>query len=253
MILEFLFILFCGLCFGSFITCASYRLPLDQEIIRKPSFCPKCETRLGFKDLWPVLSWAATGGACRYCKAKIHWRYPLIEIVTAGIFALIYLRYGFTIPTLVLSLFAVALLVMIVADFEHYIIPDEVHWALIPLALCYHYLTNTPPEDVVGGFVFGLGLGLSLHYGYRFFRKKEGLGFGDVKFLAVAGLWLGTLPFVPFLLYSGLFGVVTGVIWKKAGRGAIFPFGPSLAMALFLCVAYPEVVKAFWDIGNFLK
>src|SRR5690349_13929322 len=107
MIFEFLFVLFCGLAFGSFITCASYRLPLDQDIIRKPSYCPKCNTKLGFKDLWPVASWVLSKGKCRYCAAKIHWRYPVIELVTAGVFVLIYLRYGFSPPTLFLSLFAV--------------------------------------------------------------------------------------------------------------------------------------------------
>ncbi len=253
MTLELLFILFCGLCFGSFVTCASYRLPLNQDVVRQPSYCPKCEAKLGFKDLWPVASWVSSGGKCRHCAAKIHWRYPAIELITAGVFALIYLRYGFTVHTLLLSLFAVALLVMIVADFEHYIIPDEVHWVLVPLGAAYHFAIGTPPEDVVYGLLLGGGLGLSLLYGYRHLRKKEGLGWGDVKFFAVAGLWLGVFAFVPFLFYSGLFGVVTGLVWKKAGRGAIFPFGPSLAMALFVCTAYPESVKWFWDIGKYLQ
>ena len=107
--------------------------------------------------------------------------------------------------------------------------------------------------QVVGGLVAGLTLGLALHYGYRHLRKMEGLGFGDVKFLAVAGLWLGLQSIVPFLFFSGLLGVGTGMLWRLLGRGAVFPFGPALAVAMFLCVAYPELALHFWDMYSFLK
>jgi leader peptidase (prepilin peptidase)/N-methyltransferase len=146
----------------------------------------------------------------------------------------------------------VALLVMIVADLEQYIIPDEVHYTLIPLGFAYHYVIGTAWSDVAGGFLIGGGIGLLLHYGYRILRKKDGLGFGDVKFLAVAGLWLGMLPIVPFLFFSGLLGVVFGLAWRALGKGPIFPFGPALAVSLFLCVAFPELPNQFWNIGEML-
>jgi len=121
------------------------------------------------------------------------------------------------------------------------------------LAIAYHALVGTPAEIPVSGFLLGAGIGLTLHYGYRFLRKKEGLGFGDVKFLAVAGLWLGVKPIVPFLFFSGLFGVVLGLVWRALGRGPIFPFGPALALAMFLCVAVPQFSNIFWNIGEFVK
>lgn len=250
--IETFFVLFFGLVFGSFVTCASYRLPLDQDVVKNPSYCPKCNTRLGFRDLWPVLSWCASKGKCRHCSAPVHWRYPLIEIVTAAAFYFIYMRYGLTVPGVALAMMAVALLIMIVADLEHYIIPDQVHIALLPLALVWHYAANTPPLEPLYGFLAGLGLGMLLHHGYRFVRKKEGLGFGDVKFFAVAGLWLTLTPFVPFLFFSGLLGVAMGLLWRALGRGAVFPFGPSLALSLFLCVAYPELPALFWRMGGLL-
>jgi Flp pilus assembly protein protease CpaA len=150
-------------------------------------------------------------------------------------------------------LLAVVLLIMIVADLEHYIIPDSVHVVLLPLGFAYHYFHVSKPSEVLGGLGLGLALGLSLHYGYFYLRKKHGLGFGDVKFLAVAGFWLGMAPIVPFLFYAGLFGVFTGILWRTLNRGAVFPFGPALAVSLFMCIAYPEIPAQFWGLYSFMK
>jgi leader peptidase (prepilin peptidase)/N-methyltransferase len=253
MTLELLCVLFCGLVFGSFITCASYRLPLEQDIIKKPSYCPSCNAKLGFKDLWPLFSWLISCGICRYCKARIPARYPIIEIVTALVFWLIYARYGITLQALFIMLLAVALLILIVADLEHFIIPDQIHIFLLPLGLAYHFVIGTDPLMVLYGFLAGASIGLALHHGYRILRKKEGLGYGDVKFFAVVGVWLSVFPLVPFLFFSGLFGVVFGLIWRLLGNGEYFPFGPALAVSLFMGVIYPEWFAAFWNVGTYIS
>lgn len=242
-----------GLVFGSFISLVSYRLPLGEDMLIKPSRCPKCEAKLGFFDLFPVLSWLTSLGRCRHCGVRVSVRYPLTELATGGVFLLIYSYHGLTPAAFMLAAMAVSLLVMIVVDIEHYIIPDSVHVLLVPLGIAYHYAMLTDPAQVFGGLALGAGIGLSLHYGYRHLRKKEGLGFGDVKFFAVAGLWLGFKPIVPFLFYSGLLGVATGLLWRMMRRGEIFPFGPALAVALFTCVAFPEIPNLFWSMGNILK
>ncbi len=194
-----LFTLFCGLVFGSFVTCASYRLPRGEDVALKASRCTRCEAKLGFKDLWPVLSWLISKGQCRHCGTRVSVRYPVIELVTAVLFLLIYSQYGLTAQGILLALMSVALLIMIIVDLEHYIIPDEIHYALLPLGLIWHFVIGTPPLDVAEGLLIGLVIGLTLRYGYRVLRRKEGLGFGDVKFFAVAGLWLTPCPIVPFL------------------------------------------------------
>ena len=237
--IEFLLVIVAGLAFGSFITCASYRLPLEIDIVKKPSFCPSCSNRLGFKDLFPVFSWVFSSGKCRYCAAKISIRYPLIEIITAAIFVGIYLRYGFTLPAFLLAGMAVCLMIMIVADLEHYIIPDVVHILLAPLAIAYRFATETFSTDILWSFGLMTGLALALHYGYSALRGRAMLGFGDVKFFAVAGLWLNLTAIPVFLLLAGIFGVVFGTIWQKVlGKGKVFPFGPALATALFICVMF---------------
>lgn len=251
--LEILFTAFAGLSFGSFITLASFRLPQDENITTKPSRCPTCSARLGFKDLWPVLSWVMAGGKCRHCKSKVSIRYPIIELVTMALFLMLYAMYGLTAKAIVLALMVVALMIMIVADLEFFIIPDAVHLALAPLAFAYYWVSGLPFSDMASGFILGAGIGLSLHHGYRIIRHKEGLGFGDVKFLAIAGLWLGIKPLVPFLFFAGLFGTITGLVWRALKLGHIFPFGPSLAASLFVCVAFPNCVNLFWNIGQFVK
>lgn len=243
-------VLFCGLAFGSFVTLASYRLPRGEDIVVKPSRCPLCEAKLGFWDLWPVLSWVLSAGKCRHCSAPVSARYPLTELATGAMFLWLFVCFGATSLMLTYALLWVVLMVMIVVDLEHYLIPDEVHMALLPLGLYYHFVMSTPHELVVTGFLVGAGTGLSLHYGYRFLRRKEGLGFGDVKFLALAGLWLGVVPFVPFLFFSGVFGVILGLVWRALGKGAVFPFGPALAAALFLCVTGDRYTKLFWNMGE---
>lgn len=248
-----LFVLLSGLAFGSFVTLASYRLPRGEDIVVKPSRCTSCDARLTFGDLWPVLSWILTEGKCQHCGAKVSIRYPLIELATGGMWLALWMQYGMTAQFGILAALWVVLMIMIVVDLEHYMIPDSVHIVMLPLGLAYHYVIGTTPEEVMMGFLIGAGLGLSLHHGYRLLRRKEGLGFGDVKFLAMAGLWLGVLPMVPFLFFAGLLGVVLGLVWRAIGQGPIFPFGPALAVSLFACLVCPPAANLFWYIGEFAR
>lgn len=245
---ELLFILAIGLAFGSFVTCVSYRLPRGEDIVKKPSYCPPCGAVLGFKDLWPVFSWLVFRGKCTHCRAPVSIRYPLTEIATSLLFLLVYLQFGLTLVTLVLCMMVVALMIMIVVDLEHYIMPDSVHVVLIPLAIAYHYLMRSPWQDVAISTLAMTLLALLLHYGYSALRGRVMLGFGDVKFFAVAGLWLGMWLMVPFLFISGVLGVLLGLSWRMMGKGEVFPFGPALAASLFICVVYPENVNILFYI-----
>lgn len=246
--MELFLVIFVGLCFGSFITMASYRLPRDKSIIMPCSRCPKCDNALTGRDLVPVLSWLISHGKCRHCKNHISVRYPLIEIVTAAVFAFIYSQFGLGLEAIIIALFSVALLIMIFADLETKIIPDEIHIALLILGVIYHWQLATPLMNVIGCVIFAGGLGLVLHYGYYFIRKRHGLGFGDVKFLFVVGLWLASPhQFAAFIFYSGVLGVITGIIWQFISKDPRFPFGPSLAISLFILVVWPASSQLFWN------
>ena len=252
-IIEILFILAAGLTFGSFVTLASYRLPLGEDIVVKPSRCPKCETKLRFLDLWPVLSWALNRGKCRHCQAPISVRYPLTELATAAMFLLLYYHYGITVQAVLLAVLWVVLMIMIVVDLEHYIIPDLVHYVLLPLGIFYQLAIGTTSADMLHGFLLAGGIGLSLHYGYRYLRHKEGLGFGDVKFFAVAGIWLGFKGVMPFLFIAGVLGVMTGGLWLLLKKGPVFPFGPAIALSLYICVTFHDLANLFWNIGEYIR
>ncbi len=140
-------------------------------------------------------------------------------------------------------------MIMIVADLEHFIIPDCVHVILLPLACAYHYINNTLNPDILWGFLLMTGLALLLHYGYSKFRGRTMLGYGDVKFFAIVGVWLDFSAIPVFLLISGILGILLGLLWRAIGKGAVFPFGPALAIALFICVIYPDAS----NIMNFVK
>ncbi len=234
--IEILLTLMVGACAGSFVTMASHRLPHGKDIVFKSSHCPHCETTLGLGDLVPIFSWVFLRGRCRYCGAVISPRYPLIEVATACMFLLVYLRFGITEDALIVALLAVLLMILVVIDLEYLIIPDGLQIALFLLGFAYRLFLEPSWEAGVIGGTTGLALGLALHYGYLYFRKLDALGMGDVKFFLVAGWWLGPGALVVMLAMAGLMGTVMGLLWGAGGRGQKFPFGPALAAALFICV-----------------
>lgn len=244
-------LLLTGLAFGSFVTLVSYRLPRGEPICGGRSRCPECKATLGVPALFPLFSWLWQRGKCRYCRAPIGLRYPLTELTQALLFLMVYAAYGLSWQALVLALLSVALLVMVVVDFEWYIIPDEVQVACAVLAVAFHWLGGTPFTDVLLGVGMGTLIGFSLRFGYGFVMRKEGLGWGDVKFLIVAGLWMASITdWPPFLFYAGIWGVVTAVIWRALGKGARFPFGPALAASLLMALLTPSSTLFFWTIDR---
>ena len=244
---------FIGACFGSFISLLSYRLPRDLPVAAVHSRCPACQRTLGIQDLIPILSWAWQRGRCRACKTEISWRYPAIELLTAVGFLWVFHLTGVQWQLLTLLGLLVCLLTLIVADLEHYIIPDEIQIAMLALGMAHLFITHAPLPDHITGMLIGGGTGLALRYGFLYLRNKDGLGMGDVKFLAVSGLWLGPPPLLPYLFYAGILGVITAIIWRMLGRGERYPFGPSLAISLWLCVLFPALSDAFWQLPHRLS
>jgi prepilin signal peptidase PulO-like enzyme (type II secretory pathway) len=252
-VLEGAYALALGGCVGSFVTLASHRLPRGEDIVLKPSRCTSCDTALHAPDLVPVLSWCVRKGRCRHCGAKVSARYPLTEIATALLFLLVQQQFGLSWIALVMALLVTVLMILIVIDLEHQIIPDSLQIALLALAIAYHLLRHDGWLNPLCGAALGLGLGLALRYGYLYLRKLDALGMGDVKFLCVAGLWLGAGAFALMLFFAGVIGTLMGVGWKLAGRGPRFPFGPALAAALFTCVCWRDALSSFaWTRAFYL-
>lgn len=237
-----------GLVFGSFATMASHRLVHGGSFYTR-SKCPKCRHKLGINDLIPLFSYLFQSGKCRYCKKKISIRYPITELVTGAAFFVIAARYGdLPIFAVLLCAISLALIIMIVTDFEAYIIPDQIQLALLILGVLFSYYKGFGLLQVIFMPIILLVFALILKYGFKVFMRKDGLGLGDVKFFAVSGLYL-TPEFVSsFFFLSGIIGVLTAIVWKLMKKGDVFPFGPSLAMALYLLIVFPKTM----NVSNYL-
>ena len=239
--LSIIIIAIMGACFGSFITAASYRLPREEDAIAGASKCPKCGSKLKVLDLIPILSWFFSGGKCRYCKVKISPRYVITEIITTLLFVFLVLKFGLTVKFIIFALLTVALLIMIISDFETYIMPDSTTIAALVLAAAYHYFNADLWQDFLLGFAACLLVALLLRYGFYLITKREGLGMGDVKFLPVAGLWIGQSSLPLYFIIAGLTGIITAIIWRVVYKKIEYPFGPALAIAMYVMALFPQI------------
>lgn len=245
---------FLGAAIGSFLTLVTHRLPLEQGIVVKGSHCPKCGNTLKPWDLVPILSWIFWRGRCRQCKVPVSIRYPLTELACALGAVLLVFHFGLTLQALALIGLWWCIVAIVLTDLEHYIILDEVQIAGALFGVLYVYATNVPWIDALYAAIAGVAVGLALKYGFLLACKKDGLGMGDVKFLGVAGIWLtDAANFIPFLFYSGILGILSGLLWRVLTKSERFPFGPALAFALWLCVLFPQLPNGFWQLYGVLR
>jgi prepilin signal peptidase PulO-like enzyme (type II secretory pathway) len=232
-----------GAVFGSFAAMASYRL-IHHKSFFGYSKCDHCKHRLGFKDLIPIFSYLIQNAKCRYCKKHISPRNIITELLCTFGFMLIGINHHNDMFLLCLfSLMTTALAIMIIVDFEHYIIPDEIQIALAVLGIFYAHYEHHHLLEVFLMPAFSFLIGYTLMKSFKYLMKKDGLGFGDVKFFAVVGLYFNIEQLSVFFFISGIIGVCTAIVWRILGRGETFPFGPSLAMALYTILMFPGVEK----------
>ena len=234
-----------GLAFGSFLNVCIYRLPLGISVVSPRSACPKCKQPIALYDNVPVLSWLILRGRCRHCKARITPRYLLIELLTGALFVACYAAFGLTVSTLKYCSFAFLLLGLIFTDAETKLLPDKL--TLPGFALGIVFSLTVPVNDLASQFLpamvnlpfssdvsarllslldslLGAAVGASFIYGagaiYLRWRGMEGMGFGDVKLMAMVGAFLGTKLTILTIFTASLAGSVFGlttvlVVWLK--------------------------------------
>lgn len=249
------FIIFIGLCFGSFASLIVYRLPRKGKIAIDRSRCPHCNKIISWWQNIPVFSFLLLRGQCAHCKHKISWRYPLIEVLMASLFFLAYLKFGLTWTLLEILIFIFGLVTVSFIDFDHYILPDVFTLSGIVIGLIGAALN---PERALAPALWGVFIGGGslwlIAYLYWVFRKQEGLGGGDIKLIAWIGAVLGW-PAVPFVIFSGsLLGSVAGLLVafrKKEGLKAVIPFGPFLAIGALLYLFVGREL-GLWYVNFFL-
>ncbi len=261
----YLFIFLLGLCIGSFLNVVIYRTEEEKSFIKGRSFCPNCKHNLNWKDLFPVFSYLLLGGECRYCKAKISWQYPAVEISTAIIFLLISLQATSYKLQAILNLvfwfyIASVLIVIFVYDLKHYLIPDNVLFPAIVIAFIYKVFVNLSFSNwnLIENWKLGIGNSFSIlnlllaviiasgfFFLIWFLSSGKWMGFGDVKLAILLGLMLGLPNILTALFLAFFFGAIIGIIlmiFQGRNVKSEIPFGPFLVVGFF--------VVLFW--GNSL-
>ena len=250
--LELFFVTLLGLCFGSFNTLLAYRLPRGKAVGMTRSVCPVCHHTLEMRDLIPVVSWVSTSGRCRHCHTSIHWRYPATELITAMVCVSVYLVHGLSVQTLLIALLGSHIVALCLIDLEYRIIPDLLQWVMGALGLLYALSGFIHIADALAGACIGGAVGMVLRTGYQWVKGRPGLGMGDVKFMIVAGMWLGITPLMPFFFYAGILGVISALLWRLISRDPYFPFGPALALSLFILVLFPRADAGFYALPRLI-
>ena len=242
-----------GAVVGSFLNVVILRLPNEDESIAFPaSHCPHCQTPLHWYENIPVLSYLFLRGKCGHCKKGISLQYPIIEISMAILSAGLIYTYGLSFEFFALFVFCAALLVIIVIDIHHQIIPDVISLPGIIAGLVFSFFSTTLTwQSSLIGIAIGGGVLYAIALGYFLIRKIDGMGGGDIKLLAMIGAWLGwqSLPFVIFA--SSLGGTIVGLIamsyQKKGGRTRI-PFGPFLSIAALIFIFFSQQILYFFQL-----
>ncbi|MDX2434049.1 MAG: prepilin peptidase [Desulfobacterales bacterium] len=244
------FSLIFGASVGSFLNVVILRLPEEGASIVFPgSRCPKCLHDLKWYDNVPVISFILLKKQCRYCGVPISWQYPLVELTMALLSLALLFKFGFTYGLPIYFAFTAALLVVIVIDFYHKIIPDVISLSGIVIGFACSFINPVITWQQSGiGLLVGGGSLYAVAAGYYLFTKREGMGGGDIKLLAMIGAFLGwqSLPFVVF--GSSILGAVVGIgamVKQKKGGKTMIPYGPFLSTAALLYMFYRELIDYY--------
>ena len=289
-VIPFFFFLF-GMVIGSFLNVCIARIPEGQSVLRPGSHCPRCQTPIRPYDNIPVLSWFLLQGKCRNCHLPISGMYPIVESLTAALFVLTYYRYGLTLPTFKFLMFTCLVIILIATDVVTRILPDAVNWFGFGLALAW--ATRVPPGgsldfwipyrtlppmlagvlDALLGAAFGSLILKGAATLYKLVRKRQGMGMGDVKMMAMVGAFLGVRGAFLTILLGTFLGSIIGIAmvvllfaagWRRTlaerahrrGLGSLTKLRWTLAaqyqlpLGSFLGIAALLVVYALPWLGN---
>ncbi|MGL4737736.1 MAG: prepilin peptidase [Cellulosilyticaceae bacterium] len=247
-----------GLIIGSFLNVCIYRIPEGQSINYPPSHCQKCAHRLGVFDLVPVVSWLCLRGRCRYCGEPISPRYMGIEVLNGLMYGLAIAHFGLTVEGIMACGFISVVVVLTFIDIDHMLLPTGVTLVGCGIAVIgrgaqsvmsgdWSYLTS----GLLGGLL-GYGVFALLFYVCLWLLKKEGMGYGDVEYLGMLGLFTSPMGVFLILLLSSVSGAIYGLaLYGIHKESRPFPFGPFLSMGGLIAFFYGNQLIS-WYFGLFL-
>jgi len=269
-----------GLLVGSFLNVVIYRLPLMLQrewrhqcleylqldskkiktvdpvaahktfnLLKPDSHCPVCQKPVRPWQNMPVLSYLMLRGRCSQCQTRIHWRYPVVEIITALLSAVVAWKFGATWECLAALVFTWSLVSLTVIDIDHQLLPDNITmpllWLGLILSVSGHGTGVTPADALLGASIGYLSL-WSVYWSFKLLTGRDGMGFGDFKLLAAVGAWLGWQQLLTVIILSSLTGAIIGItLALVAGRDKNIPmsFGPYLAIAGFIALIWGDAIS----------
>ena len=259
MILIYSYIFIFGLVIGCFLTVCISRIPLGQSIISPPSHCASCGTRLRPLDLVPVFSYIFLKGQCRYCGKKVSAKYPIVELITAVLFVMLFLKYSFSIDFIAAVFISSILLCVIFIDYQYKIIPNglvitgliggialSVYNIFSPVAI---YGDNDIFNPFIGALIGSGSLILISVIGGIIFKTSDAMGMGDIKLMAPIGLFLGwkltILCLLSAIILAGIVCIIL-MLTKKIDNKSTFAFGPFISAGAFIVLLFGWQILEFY-------
>lgn len=248
-----------GLCVGSFLNVVIYRLPNKMSLAFPPSHCTSCDYTLKWYDNIPVLSYIMLGGKCRGCKSRISPRYMLVEIFNALLWVLSVLMFWeIEVKAIIYTCMAVVvssvLICIFFIDLEHMLIFNRFTFTVAVCGLVAAGLNTTRWYDHLIGAAAGAIVFLAIYFGSILIIKREGLGFGDVKLAAAAGLLLGWQKFLLAMLIASVVGSIVLLVLRavrKDEQGREYPFAPFIVAGMLFALFFGDPVIN-WYLGLIL-
>lgn len=238
--MEIILFVLIGLSVGSFLNVVILRVPENKSISFPSSHCPKCKAKLKFYHNIPVLSWIFLGGKCAFCKEKISYQYPLVEIFTAFIFVLAYLKEMNVLGGMILGILFSILLALSVIDLRYKAVPDVLSFPALFLAI----LAGSLPRSLYDALLFAGGFSL-LRMIISWIIKKEAMGEADIIIAAIIGAVLGIKLGLGAIYISALVSLPAFLLVGK--RGFQLPFIPFLTLGLFITWVFDQNILTLME------
>ena len=241
-----------GSLWGSFSNVCIYRLPNDGNVAKGRSFCPNCKNKIKWFDNIPFFSYLFLKGKCRQCSKPISFQYFIVELLSAISFVLIFHIYGASITTLLLLILSIFFIIIFFIDLKHFIIPNVLTFPLMVIGFLKSFDPNLNQtifpnyiNSLIGG-LFGYSIIWLIIFFYKKVRKKEGMGLGDAKLMAVIGFWFGWIS-IPFTIFISsvvaLILVIPSLINQSRKMSSEIPFGPYIIIGCILYVTFANQIK----------
>jgi leader peptidase (prepilin peptidase)/N-methyltransferase len=256
----YLIIIVFGLLIGSFLNVCIFRIPEGVSIVTPSSKCPSCGTAIKFYDNIPILSYVLLMGKCRNCRAKVSPRYPFVESLNAALYAVVLNRFGIESPWVlfVYLAFTSVLIVIFFIDLDHQIIPNGITYPGIPIAVLlgatilpdpFYRSSPLGAETAIIGFIAGGGFFYLVAVAGKMIFKKDAMGGGDIKMMAMVGGLLGWKGVILTTFAGSLLGSIIGVtLIRVKGRewGSKIAFGPFLAVGALISMLWGEEILRWY-------